>query len=133
MNAPGAAKRQRQAAAWAASRDTAIVELFYGSGLRLSELVALDVADIDPYTETVRVIGKGQKERIVPLPEPHSKQSRNIARKRMCIWSFVHQQTPKTNVIAFCLVAAQEVHSQDLDSVSDKSAQTSPFLCDPFA
>lgn len=71
--APLSAKRQRQAPVWAASRDTAAIELFYGAGLRLAELVALNVADLDPFTETVRVIGKGQKERIVPLTEPSLK------------------------------------------------------------
>ena len=39
-------------------------------GLRLAELAALDVRDIDPYNETVRVLGKGSKERIVPVGEP---------------------------------------------------------------
>ncbi len=41
--------------------------VFYSSGLRLSELAALNVADLDTFSETVRVIGKGRKERIVPV------------------------------------------------------------------
>jgi integrase/recombinase XerC len=69
VNTPMASKRQRQAPAWSACRDAAILELFYGSGLRSSELVALNVGDVDFFTETVRVIGKGQKERIVPVIE----------------------------------------------------------------
>ena len=48
-------------------RDLAILELFYSSGLRVSELVALDVRDADFLSETLRVIGKGNKERIVPI------------------------------------------------------------------
>lgn len=64
---PAAAERRNQAPPWAATRDAAILELFYSSGLRLSELVALDVADVDVYTESVRVFGKGRKERIVPV------------------------------------------------------------------
>lgn len=64
---PAAADRKNQAPLWAATRDAAILELFYSSGLRLSELVALDVADVDVYTESVRVLGKGRKERIVPV------------------------------------------------------------------
>ncbi len=48
-------------------RDAAILELFYSTGMRLSELVALNVADIDTYTETVRVFGKGSKERLCPV------------------------------------------------------------------
>ena len=38
-------------------RDVAIMELFYSSGLRLSELASLNVADVDVYTESVRVLG----------------------------------------------------------------------------
>ena len=48
-------------------RDAVILELLYGAGMRLSELVGLDVGAIDLADERVRVIGKGDKERIVPL------------------------------------------------------------------
>jgi integrase/recombinase XerC len=48
-------------------RDKAIMELFYSSGLRLSELVGLDVLDIDLADRTVRVLGKGSKARVVPV------------------------------------------------------------------
>ena len=48
-------------------RDRAILELFYASGLRLSELVAVDVEDVSLSTRTVRVMGKGRKERLVPF------------------------------------------------------------------
>ena len=48
-------------------RDRAILELFYASGLRLSELVGLDLEDVNPSTRVVRVLGKGGKERIVPF------------------------------------------------------------------
>jgi integrase/recombinase XerC len=50
-----------------ALRDRAMVELLYGSGLRLSELVGLDVADLDLTEGFVRVLGKGRKRRQVPL------------------------------------------------------------------
>jgi integrase/recombinase XerC len=49
------------------TRDRAIMELFYSSGLRLAELVGLDLADIDLTDRTVRVLGKGSKTRIVPV------------------------------------------------------------------
>jgi Site-specific recombinase XerD len=52
-----------------ALRNRAIVELFYGSGLRLSELHACNRATIDIRKRTVRVLGKGQKERIVPVTD----------------------------------------------------------------
>ncbi len=48
-------------------RDRAIMELFYSSGLRLAELVGLDLPDIDLNDRTVRVLGKGSKTRIVPV------------------------------------------------------------------
>ncbi len=50
-----------------AIRDRAIMELFYSSGLRLSELVGLDLDDIDFNDASVRVLGKGSKTRIVPV------------------------------------------------------------------
>jgi integrase/recombinase XerC len=62
--------RQKQAPLWMACRDEAILELFYSSGLRLSELVKLEVKDLDPISETVRIFGKGAKERICPVGRP---------------------------------------------------------------
>jgi integrase/recombinase XerC len=50
-------------------RDRAMLELFYASGLRLSELVSLDVEDVNLSTRMVRVMGKGRKERLVPCHE----------------------------------------------------------------
>ncbi|MGO3478192.1 MAG: tyrosine recombinase XerC [Brachybacterium tyrofermentans] len=51
-------------------RDAAVLELLYSSGLRVSELVALDRRGIDHAQSTVRVLGKGSKERIVPVGRP---------------------------------------------------------------
>ena len=48
-------------------RDRAMLELFYSSGLRLSELVGLDLAELDLTDRTVRITGKGDKTRIVPV------------------------------------------------------------------
>ncbi len=50
-------------------RDLALVELLYGSGLRISEALALDLQDMDPGRSFIKVTGKGGKERIVPLTE----------------------------------------------------------------
>ncbi len=63
MEAPAKGKRSE-------FRNRAILELLYGSGLRVSELVGLDVDAVDLQTNTVRVLGKGQKERIVPISLP---------------------------------------------------------------
>jgi integrase/recombinase XerC len=50
-------------------RDRALVELLYGAGLRVGEALALDVRDVDLLAREVRVVGKGNKERVVPLPQ----------------------------------------------------------------
>lgn len=70
MAAPLRAPKQRSAPAWMPLRDAAILELFYSSGLRLHELASLNVADLDVYTESVRVLGKGRKERVCPVGAP---------------------------------------------------------------
>jgi integrase/recombinase XerC len=48
-------------------RDRAMLELFYSSGLRLAELVGLNLGDVDSADRTVRVLGKGSKARVVPV------------------------------------------------------------------
>jgi site-specific recombinase XerD len=70
LSAPLRVAKNRAAPIWMALRDVAIMELFYSSGLRLSELAALDVSDVDLYTESVRVLGKGRKERVCPIGAP---------------------------------------------------------------
>ena len=70
LAAPARVAKNRAAPVWMPLRDVAIMELFYSSGLRLGELAALDVADVDLYTESVRVLGKGRKERVCPVGLP---------------------------------------------------------------
>ncbi len=60
----------QQAPAWMPARDSAVLELFYSTGIRLAELAALNVSDFDFYSETLRVFGKGGKERLCPLGNP---------------------------------------------------------------
>ncbi|MEJ6580632.1 MAG: tyrosine recombinase XerC [Akkermansiaceae bacterium] len=64
---PMKSKLEGQAPSWMRERDAAILELFYSTGLRLAELASLDVEDIDTVNESVRVMGKGSKERLVPI------------------------------------------------------------------
>ena len=59
-------------------RDHAILELFYASGLRLGELVGLDVEDVNLHARIVRVTGKGDKERLVPF--------NTTAQKALRVW-----------------------------------------------
>ncbi len=70
LSAPLRVAKHQAAPAWMPLRDVAIMELFYSSGLRLGELAALNVSDLDIYTETVRVLGKGQAERVCPVGAP---------------------------------------------------------------
>ncbi len=57
----------KQAPGWLPARDAAILELFYSTGVRISELAAMNGRDLDIFGETVRVIGKGSKERVCPV------------------------------------------------------------------
>lgn len=70
LSAPLRAPKERSAPTWMPLRDAAIMEVFYSSGLRLAELASLNVADVDMYTESVRVLGKGRKERVCPVGAP---------------------------------------------------------------
>jgi integrase/recombinase XerC len=58
--------RSEQAAKILVKRDRAILELLYASGLRVSELVGLDLGEIDRRGQMLRVLGKGRKQRVVP-------------------------------------------------------------------
>jgi integrase/recombinase XerC len=66
-------------------RDRAILELFYASGLRLSELVGLDLEDVNVRGRMVRVFGKGAKERLVPFNSATEQSLRAWLAKRMVL------------------------------------------------
>lgn len=53
-----------------AARNSAVLELLYGAGIRVAEVCGLDIADLDLTRRTARVLGKGAKERVVPFGAP---------------------------------------------------------------
>ena len=76
-------------------RDRALVELLYGSGLRVGECVSLDIAQIDLKKGEVRVLGKGNKERLVPLGEP--------CRDALADWLAIQGILRRTEAAGACL------------------------------
>jgi integrase/recombinase XerD len=81
---PGEAERLIQAATGTqprALRDQALVELLYGAGLRVSEAVGLEKAGADLALRLVRVVGKGDKERVVPIGRPAAEALRRYLAK----------------------------------------------------
>lgn len=64
-------------------RDRALLETLYSTGIRVSELVGLDLGDIDFISGVIKVLGKGSKERIVPIGEPALGAIRKYIDKRM--------------------------------------------------
>lgn len=76
-------------------RDRAMVELLYASGLRVSEMTGLDIGDIDLAGGTVRVLGKGSKERVVPFG----------GRARRALSAYLQARKPQENAGAAFLNA----------------------------
>ena len=65
------------------TRDGAMLELMYSSGLRVSELVGIDLRDIDLESSTIKVLGKGNKERMVPMGSKAVSRLRLYLSKRL--------------------------------------------------
>lgn len=65
-------------------RDHLVIELLFGTGIRLSELLSLKETDVDVYTGTIKVLGKRNKERIIPVNKPLINQLNTyIAQKKL--------------------------------------------------
>jgi integrase/recombinase XerC len=74
-------------------RDKAILELFYASGLRLSELVGVNIDDVNLSSRIIRVMGKGGKERLVPFNPPTEKAIRSWLKD----WEALGSAVPRTS------------------------------------
>jgi len=76
------AEQRAAAGGLAETRDLAMLELFYSTGMRLSELAGLNDADVDLVTDQVKLRGKGKKERIVPVGSRATTALRRYLRRR---------------------------------------------------
>jgi integrase/recombinase XerC len=73
-------------------RDLAVLEVFYSTGIRVSELVGLNWADIDIQLGIVRVVGKGSKERIVPVGKVALEALEKYSHEQRKRWNFPLQR-----------------------------------------
>ncbi len=79
---------------WQTERDRTMLELLYSTGIRLSELVALDLEDVELDRLTVRVFGKGGKARIVPLGKTAADAIKNYLKERAIRLKEVKGESP---------------------------------------
>jgi integrase/recombinase XerC len=116
-------------------RDRAILELFYGTGIRLSELIHMNTSDLDFHAGTVKVLGKGGKERIIPV-------GKNIRQSILAYFQNRNEYYPKTGNLALFLnrfgerISARGVQllvQRCLKKVSDKKKLSPHVLRHTFA
>ncbi len=67
---------------FAGMRDKLIIELLFGTGIRLSELLSIEKNDLDYYSKTIKVLGKRNKERIIPIPASVCEMINNFSKYR---------------------------------------------------
>lgn len=117
------------------ARDKAILELFYGTGMRLSELVDLDQNNLDRSFETVRVLGKGGKERILPLGKQAAKALRSYINQRDDLKPAKNDQALFLNKKGVRLSprGVQQIVHKWLERVSDKGKLSPHVLRHTFA
>jgi site-specific recombinase XerD len=102
-------------------RDRALLELLYGSGARISEAVGLDVGAVDLVAAQVRLLGKGSKERIVPLGEPACVAlERYLDRGRPALLS-----GPAAEPAVFCNRSGRRLAARDARTAVSRAAAAS--------
>lgn len=77
---------------WVAARDRAVIDLLYSAGLRVSELINLNLPELDLESGYIRVTGKGSKERVVPLGAKVKKNLENYIHFRSKIWPGISEK-----------------------------------------
>ena len=111
-------------------RDDALAELLYGSGLRASEVCGLTLESLQLEDRSVRVVGKGSKERIVPLSMPcATKLEDYLAKSRDAFASGLAQQKfqdPQSSSSLFFNLAGNPLTTRDLRRIVERRARTHP-------
>ena len=120
-------------------RNAAILEVFYSTGMRLSELQGLNRADIDAVSQQVKVRGKGRKERIVPMGDHATRALRAYERKRDELTAQLRGQVDKSAVFLsrlgkrISVRGVQKIVSGLLDTIAEDSGLSTHSLRHSFA
>lgn len=96
-------------------RDSAILELLYATGMRVSELCGADLNSIDHQRKVIRVLGKGDKERIVPFGK--------AAEEALSKWLPVRKKMAKDTDALFVGVRGQRINPRQVRRIVDKAAK----------
>ena len=75
-------------------RDKAILELFYSTGMRLSELINLNIGSVDDKNSLIKVFGKGRKERLIPFGKRAKFSIDDYLKKRALDWNVASRNIP---------------------------------------
>lgn len=99
-------------------RDTAMLELLYATGMRVSELTGIDLRDIDSSRQTIRVLGKGNKERIVPFGD--------AANTALNAWLARREELAKDPDALFVGTRGKRIDQRQVRRVVEAAGEVSP-------
>jgi site-specific recombinase XerD len=102
---------------WRRARDRAVLEILYGSGLRVSEVCGLTLQSMSGDGSTVRVMGKGSKERLVPLSAP--------AKRAVARWAKVRAEVvaPRSGAWLFLGARGGQLSRRDVARLLDEAGE----------
>lgn len=121
------------------ARNAAIIELFYSTGMRVSELQGLNRGDIDAVSQQVKVRGKGRKERIVPVGDHATRALRTYERRRDELASTLDGRMDRTAVFVtrtgkrISVRGIQKVVGAFLDAIAEEAGLSTHSLRHSFA
>ncbi|BAU96362.1 site-specific tyrosine recombinase XerC [Corynebacterium suranareeae] len=98
-------------------RDSAILELLYATGMRVAELCGIDLGDVDHDRQMVRILGKGNKERVVPFGD--------AARDSLAKWLDVRAAMAKEDSALFVGVRGKRINARQVRRIVDRAAKVS--------